>query len=843
MRTKKVISMLTVILMLLSILMTAGLAAGESASAEQEAAAEALPVEEAEADPAAAEPDDGAAAAFAGSDMQEEVSEPSGTRDGASPEAAEDVSESVVSEDAADAEELPAAEGDAEIDPSVYAVFSTNGPYMDTDTAVRDAKDEQTWHYISGETAIDLYYFSLGNFIGGLSNEYEIGQTVGELVDVRLLGGYDGESIHMEIRPYDEDTWYDDQPIYEYRVYSHVYNTEEDIYRIACEWSGGTDYYYFEAPGKSTGINGTLTGYNGEPPVETVGDEAVKYTFPENQERNVDPSLYDGENGTGVRVVFAGDVTVNTGSVTLYNLSNGQKVRTIDITDGERVTVIGDILQLRFGLLPPASELCVVFEKGCLNVDGKRFVGLSDQAGWRFTTAEDRDNDGLPDIWEMNGADVDGDGVVDVDLPAMGADPNVPDIFVEVDWMKDRRLDTGVLKPVVEQFAAHGIRLHIDMGSDSTDFVTENPWGELSGGNEIPYSEVFELGESNGLWTAAVMPIFDQSRWTIFRHCLVVNAIRVDALHGGYSGYSQGIPGQYFLLANTDNAMVELTKKDIDKQVSEAEVARRAPGTFMHELGHTLGLYHGGDEDVNYKPNYLSVMNYLFQFGLLGTSKEFNYSEYVLPALDESNLDETRGVDPDGVTAGTGLTIRWIYNGVSPSEFMDARIEGLSAGAIAGNPIDFNMNGIYETGLKADLNDDNPWILSVLSASVNDWERLVFKGGGIGGAGIEYDEFTIPVSSEPEALEELTYELAEELGLLSNEVSPASRRRGDINGDGVVNRQDRVWLARGLAGWEDYPLPGADTADVNSDGNVNRQDRVWLARALAGWEGYALDGK
>lgn len=33
----------------------------------------------------------------------------------------------------------------------------------------------------------------------------------------------------------------------------------------------------------------------------------------------------------------------------------------------------------------------------------------------------------------------------------------------------------------------------------------------------------------------------------------------------------------------------------------------------MHELGHNLGLAHGGDEDVNDKPNYWSVMNYLYQ--------------------------------------------------------------------------------------------------------------------------------------------------------------------------------------------------------------------------------------
>lgn len=37
--------------------------------------------------------------------------------------------------------------------------------------------------------------------------------------------------------------------------------------------------------------------------------------------------------------------------------------------------------------------------------------------------SRDSDGDGLPDIWEKMGADVDDDGIVDVDLPAMGGRP------------------------------------------------------------------------------------------------------------------------------------------------------------------------------------------------------------------------------------------------------------------------------------------------------------------------------------------------------------------------------------------------------------------------------------
>jgi hypothetical protein len=86
-------------------------------------------------------------------------------------------------------------------------------------------------------------------------------------------------------------------------------------------------------------------------------------------------------------------------------------------------------------------------------------------------------------------------------------------------------------------------------------------------------------------------------------------------------------------------------------------------GTFMHELGHNLGLHHGGgfdsngtaeDVGVEFKPNYLSVMNYNYQFvGIpqLNGPSRLDYSTQVLPTggptpgvLYENNLDETAGL-------------------------------------------------------------------------------------------------------------------------------------------------------------------------------------------------------
>jgi len=76
-------------------------------------------------------------------------------------------------------------------------------------------------------------------------------------------------------------------------------------------------------------------------------------------------------------------------------------------------------------------------------------------------------------------------------------------------------------------------------------------------------------------------------------------------------------------------------------------------GLFMHELGHNLGLQHGGDDDINYKPNYPSVMNYALQNPARWSRpfRELDYSRAdaaTFPILDESNLNESLGIQSTG---------------------------------------------------------------------------------------------------------------------------------------------------------------------------------------------------
>jgi hypothetical protein len=129
---------------------------------------------------------------------------------------------------------------------------------------------------------------------------------------------------------------------------------------------------------------------------------------------------------------------------------------------------------------------------------------------------------------------------------------------------------------------------------------------------------------------------------------------------------------------------------------------RLEAGTTMHELGHNLDLRHGGDEDENYKPNYLSVMNYLYQssgiqFASVPGSTAFDhweldYSDYAYPTLNEYHLDESVGLG--GVPGDTHIAT--YATGCGDFNFV------FTAPAATG-AIDWNCDGVIERDVSVDL--------------------------------------------------------------------------------------------------------------------------------------------
>ena len=126
-------------------------------------------------------------------------------------------------------------------------------------------------------------------------------------------------------------------------------------------------------------------------------------------------------------------------------------------------------------------------------------------------------------------------------------------------------------------------------------------------------------------------------------------------------------------------------------------------GTFMHELGHNLDLRHGGGDDINNKPNYLSVMNYIWLHRGVPSADapesaviarwRTDYSGLELPTLDENHLDERVGLGgPPGDTD------------ISAAECEFALVGCVFRAVPTNGPIDWNGNGVIETDVAANLN-------------------------------------------------------------------------------------------------------------------------------------------
>jgi PKD domain-containing protein/all-beta uncharacterized protein/beta-propeller repeat-containing protein/S-layer family protein len=372
---------------------------------------------------------------------------------------------------------------------------------------------------------------------------------------------------------------------------------------------------------------------------------------------------------------------------------------------------------------------------------GGRSMGLPHAAQLTKINIGDTDADSLPDEWEEEGITVDSAGNITVgntgngefiDLPAMGANPLHKDIFVHADWMDPLRPRDSAIRRVVEAFdrapvmnpdRRKGIHLHVDLGPNSLmDNVKKLTWGELSKAGSVP--SVFEIGSSSMgpyNWTQAEGYKglrFDQARRArVFRYCLFANKLTGSP----FSGIARGIPSTDFLvtLGLGVNTPVGGTKL-------------QQAGTFMHELGHTLGLRHGGGDDIRYKPNYLSVMNYLFQFPNLfknDLSRELNYSVRRLPTLDEAALGEAVGIqDPENHHTG------WRFPSSSSCSGDSNYFRRLTYPAL-----DWDCsNSLTASTVNVDLRFDMDFPHSTVTKleGFADWPAVRFDGGGsIGQAG------------------------------------------------------------------------------------------------------------
>ncbi|MGW4897351.1 OmpL47-type beta-barrel domain-containing protein [Kitasatospora sp. NPDC004240] len=387
--------------------------------------------------------------------------------------------------------------------------------------------------------------------------------------------------------------------------------------------------------------------------------------------------------------------------------------------------------------------------------------GENATATYRFD-CNSRMCDGIPDDWKRNGVTIDpgdGSGPQFIDLPAMGADVNRPDVFVHLDRMTDtsptnahsHQLDPQAIQQVVDAFAnapyqrrgapRAGINLHVDAGPGSVlDFATGRTWGTLSRARQV--AEVADLGSCDGDGSCEPRN-GSRYRWDDFD--------RIKKAQGGFVSSGRAPVFHYALAAHllapgtTWTGLAARGSSDfalsLGRQTNQVGDRFEQATTFMHELGHNLSLDHGGFEEVNFKPHYFSVMNYDYSGdGLpIGTSRYVDYSR-IATTLDETHLDE-------GAVPPTG-SLRYDVTRNCGGTLTPARV------GLAGY-VDWDCDGTQDAApVVQDVNDDGE--RSTALTGYDDWAHLKLTGGAIGRPGM-------PALAAPEEVEEYDERIARQV--------------------------------------------------------------------------------
>jgi hypothetical protein len=357
---------------------------------------------------------------------------------------------------------------------------------------------------------------------------------------------------------------------------------------------------------------------------------------------------------------------------------------------------------------------------------------------WYFTQKAimpdiDQDGDGIETGWELGGYTPLNNGQVFEKLNELGASPFTKDIFVEVDYMPGYKMKAGAIALATRSMAMHGINLHISQERSQGNDHPKIPLKHRDADGRMMTKGLGHAGspwpeDSDQAWIAYFDPLKDRfftpSRWSVFHYCLFVNQYW-DGNGSDSTGFSRGIPGSDFIVAQPDWVKTDL---------SESGQIRMQAGTFLHELGHNLGLNHAGVHanhkdaeqlSVGGKPNHISVMNYNLQFGFQRNGKvAFGYSNLKCNSISEAQVNEATGISCVGHGSQDKIKVTVFSNSCSADGG-----EGLSIPV--GQAVNFNGKRGRKEKLKAfDLNCDGH--VTGLAGTRNEYLDLRFKGGLIG---------------------------------------------------------------------------------------------------------------
>ncbi|HEY7534311.1 MAG TPA: hypothetical protein VH681_16185, partial [Nitrospiraceae bacterium] len=249
----------------------------------------------------------------------------------------------------------------------------------------------------------------------------------------------------------------------------------------------------------------------------------------------------------------------------------------------------------------------------------------------------DSDGDDIPDDWEIHGYDANGDGVIDIDLAALGAHPLRPDAFVEVDVMQGLTNSPGPAvwnafaagftnAPIINPVTENGVNLHLDTTGTVPFWQTIDFTG----------TETATHRRFNTLKTAN----FNEAiRGRIYHYCIWAN-MRPNG--------SSGISDVDFVNGG-DDCIVSFDDFSASFQTAQSMVE-----TIMHEFGHNLNQRHGGTTHTTNNPTYSSVMSYSWQLRSGRNNTFRSQNPIYAPFYYQTNaVAEAGGAIPSGWTPVT----------------------------------------------------------------------------------------------------------------------------------------------------------------------------------------------
>lgn len=294
-----------------------------------------------------------------------------------------------------------------------------------------------------------------------------------------------------------------------------------------------------------------------------------------------------------------------------------------------------------------------------------------------------------------------GDGIPDSvklgpEMQAMGVDPCRKTVAVQLDYMV--RPVQAAIDTVVASFDAAPVPAVLPCPYLGFPLKPSGVKLVIDVKNQIPFQSWLNFTQSFPMTFDYVKAaFFDPNRALYFHYGIFAHDILPSSSISG--------AGEIF----GQNFMVTLG------EWPNGGTANEQAGTIMHELGHNLGLDHGGPDAVNFKPNYLSVMNYAFQVtGIVsltpngGNVTRFDYSRQALSPLNESALVETLPL------ASSNNVTRWACPDGKHVDF-----------GVINSPLDWNCDSAADT-LKISVDINNDTRLEVLTGS-NDWANLRYQ--------------------------------------------------------------------------------------------------------------------